>query len=180
MRRRRPCSARAPGRRPLDSPRRRCIPAPGSRLHRNCGRRTAKLVQAVHLDAAPGGAAMPPVTPLSTRRARCEITVDIHDGGRRISQGSGNPTVANQFGTKPSPAERQIRAANYHALRTADRALDLHRRRAFFPLALFQRPDRQGDLQQAAAHRLQRLLREDQHHLVDRRQAHDHRAPTRR
>jgi len=71
----------------------------------------AKLEQAVHLDAVPGGRNAGDTYVYSA--GKMQITVDVFDGGRRVPQGSTNPTVANQFETETNAAEQQIKAANY-------------------------------------------------------------------
>jgi hypothetical protein len=71
----------------------------------------AKLEQAVHLNAVPGGRNAGDTYVYSV--GKMQITVDVYDGGRRIPQGSSNPTVANQFETETNAAEQQIKAANY-------------------------------------------------------------------
>jgi hypothetical protein len=71
----------------------------------------AKLEQAVHLNAVPGGRGAGDTYIYST--GKMQITVDVYDLGRRVPPGSSNPTVANQFETETNAAEQQIRAANY-------------------------------------------------------------------
>jgi len=71
----------------------------------------AKLEQAVHLDAVPGGRNAGDTYVYSA--GKMQITVDVFDAGRRVPQGSTNPTVANQFETETNAAEQQIKAANY-------------------------------------------------------------------
>ena len=71
----------------------------------------ARLEQAVHLNAVPGGRNAGDTYIYST--GKMQITVDVYDAGRRVPQGSGTPMVANQFETEANTAEQQIRAANY-------------------------------------------------------------------
>jgi hypothetical protein len=71
----------------------------------------AKLEQAVHLNAVPGGRNAGDTYVYSV--GKMQLTVDVFDGGRRVPQGSSNPTVANQFETETNTAEQQIKAANY-------------------------------------------------------------------
>jgi hypothetical protein len=71
----------------------------------------AKLEQAVHLNAVPGGRNAGDTYVYSL--GKIQITVDVYDGGRRVPAGSTNPTVANQFETETNAAEQQIKAANY-------------------------------------------------------------------
>lgn len=71
----------------------------------------AKLEQAVHLDAIPGGRNAGDTYVYSV--GKMQITVDVFDAGRHVAPGSGNPMVANQFETETNAAEQQIKAANY-------------------------------------------------------------------
>ena len=71
----------------------------------------AKLEQAVHLNAVPGGRNAADSYVYSV--GKMQITVDVFDAGRRVPPSSTNPTVANQFETEANAAEQQIKAANY-------------------------------------------------------------------
>src|SRR5882757_2082260 len=64
----------------------------------------AKLEQAVHLNAVPGGRNAGDTYVYSV--GNMQITVDVFDVGRRIPQGSSNPSVANQFETETNAAEQ--------------------------------------------------------------------------